>query len=265
MNDPKPTDASLLATLKALMQNPDMPVDPEWAEEMAVRYPCFIYPAVLRLQRDPDMSEEERRAIMGKVALRATDKDAFLAMTEATEAEMQHFYPAAPAVSTPSTNDAIDTFLDRYGNSSPEENALLERLIFNPPVEYAGLLEAQGEVPAAPVDEHDRMIAAFLSKNEAPDIAPEEPAEAAARTPEPETAPAEPHEEPASPSDTPKPGLFSESLARIFIKQHRYAKAYEILLNLSLNYPEKSIYFADQLRFLRKLIINQEQNQKEHI
>jgi len=49
----------------------------------------------------------------------------------------------------------------------------------------------------------------------------------------------------------------SESLAKIYIKQRRYAKAYEIISDLSLKFPEKSVYFADQLRFLQKLMINQ--------
>ncbi|MCM1037565.1 MAG: hypothetical protein NC406_09620, partial [Bacteroides sp.] len=52
--------------------------------------------------------------------------------------------------------------------------------------------------------------------------------------------------------------LLSESLARIFIKQGRYERAYEIISNLSLNYPKKSIYFADQLRYLRKLMLIQQ-------
>jgi len=51
---------------------------------------------------------------------------------------------------------------------------------------------------------------------------------------------------------------FTESLARIFLKQHRYEKALEIINSLYLNFPNKSIYFADQIRYLEKLIrINQ--------
>ncbi len=51
-------------------------------------------------------------------------------------------------------------------------------------------------------------------------------------------------------------GYFTETLARIYIKQHRYDKALEIIRQLSLNYPKKNAYFADQIRFLEKLIIN---------
>ncbi|HJA87247.1 MAG TPA: hypothetical protein H9778_00910 [Candidatus Parabacteroides intestinavium] len=49
---------------------------------------------------------------------------------------------------------------------------------------------------------------------------------------------------------------FTETLARIYVKQKRYDRALQIIRNLNLKYPEKNIYFADQIRFLEKLIIN---------
>ena len=49
---------------------------------------------------------------------------------------------------------------------------------------------------------------------------------------------------------------FTETLAHIYVKQKRYEKALQIIKNLSLKYPEKNVYFADQIRFLEKLIIN---------
>ena len=49
---------------------------------------------------------------------------------------------------------------------------------------------------------------------------------------------------------------FTETLARIYVKQKRYDRALQIIKSLSLKYPEKNIYFADQIRFLEKLIIN---------
>jgi hypothetical protein len=47
---------------------------------------------------------------------------------------------------------------------------------------------------------------------------------------------------------------FTETLARVYIGQKRYDKALEIIRVLSLKYPEKNIYFADQIRFLEKII-----------
>lgn len=49
---------------------------------------------------------------------------------------------------------------------------------------------------------------------------------------------------------------FTETLAKIYLKQKRYDQALEIFKRLSLKYPEKNVYFADQIRFLEKLIIN---------
>ena len=53
---------------------------------------------------------------------------------------------------------------------------------------------------------------------------------------------------------------FTETLAKIYIKQGRYSKALEIIQRLNLNYQKKNAYFADQIRFLEKLILNNKQN-----
>ena len=49
--------------------------------------------------------------------------------------------------------------------------------------------------------------------------------------------------------------FFSETLAKVYIKQKHYEKAIKIFEKLSLKYPEKNVYFADQIRFL-KIIVN---------
>ncbi len=56
--------------------------------------------------------------------------------------------------------------------------------------------------------------------------------------------------------DEDEESYFTETLAKIYIKQQRYSKALEIIKKLSLKYPKKNAYFADQIRFLEKLIIN---------
>ncbi len=62
--------------------------------------------------------------------------------------------------------------------------------------------------------------------------------------------------------DNDNEGYFTETLAKIYIKQGRYEKALEIIQRLNLNYPKKNAYFADQMRFLEKLIINNKKTNK---
>jgi hypothetical protein len=73
---------------------------------------------------------------------------------------------------------------------------------------------------------------------------------AATPTETPEETPAE------SQNEEEEESYFTETLAKIYIKQRRYEKALEIIKKLSLKYPKKNSYFADQIRFLEKLIIN---------
>jgi hypothetical protein len=47
---------------------------------------------------------------------------------------------------------------------------------------------------------------------------------------------------------------YTEKMAIMLIKQKRYEEALKILHVIRLNIPEKSVYFADQIRFLEKII-----------
>jgi len=70
--------------------------------------------------------------------------------------------------------------------------------------------------------------------------------------------------EAADESEIPKPealgkstlddSYFTETLARVYINQKRYDKALEIIRALCLKYPNKNVYFADQIRYLERII-----------
>ncbi len=52
--------------------------------------------------------------------------------------------------------------------------------------------------------------------------------------------------------------LFSETLAKIYIKQEHYDKAILTYEKLCLKYPEKNIYFATQIKKIKELIKNKQ-------
>ena len=72
----------------------------------------------------------------------------------------------------------------------------------------------------------------------------------------PESVSSVSQEEPEKVDDDLDESYFTETLAKIYVKQQRYDKALEIIKKLNLKYSKKNAYFADQIRFLEKLIIN---------
>lgn len=58
-------------------------------------------------------------------------------------------------------------------------------------------------------------------------------------------------------ADADSGGIFTETLARIYIKQGKYERAYQIIDRLYKQHPQKSAFYIDQLRFLEKLMLNE--------
>lgn len=194
----------------------------------ARNWPASIVAPALLLRLAPQMlTAEEAAGYRARVALGGGDPSEVVRTIDPSTEGFAGFYPPEPGLKRPTTENAIETFLQTYGHRTPQEDALLERMIFNPVPDYAEQLAREEKKSTAP---------------------------------EPSETPKAPRSVPRKVSTTPKAapgGLLSESLAKIFIKQGRFERAYEIISNINLNYPEKSRYFADQLRFLEKLIINQ--------
>lgn len=61
----------------------------------------------------------------------------------------------------------------------------------------------------------------------------------------------------ADAADADSGGVFTETLARIYIKQGKYERAYQIIDRLYKQHPQKSAFYIDQLRFLEKLMLNE--------
>lgn len=268
MNTDQEKLKSLLARLDTPGSAPLSQEETQWIEEFHSRYPFFTLPGAI--------ASGKKSPTLGEVATNPSG-EALARLHDNPEASrFDNFYSPAQVPATPSTNEAIDDFLNTYGHRSDEEDILLERLIFNPVADYSQQLAREEENSLPSLEENDadtdegrlnRFILAHRHgqpvKEPAMETASPGNLPAAATPPAKETA-KDTGKAPKAPATNPPDGLLSESLAKIYIKTRRYERAYEILNGLSLRFPEKSAYFADQLRFLQKLIINEQRLQIEN-
>lgn len=139
-------------------------------ETLTREYPFFVLPAVLALRhRSQEISEPLRQKLMNIIALNSPDPQAMFMLADVAYEDWAQFYPAASTGVT--TNDAITKFLETYGHTDPREEALLERLIFNPAPDYSTLLarEQEQDMPEAPADpadnSQDALINSFILKH----------------------------------------------------------------------------------------------------
>ncbi len=246
----------ILADIRARLADPSLPVTREWVDQAAERYPYFTLPGVLYLRQHGIEGNDE---LLARLAI-ASPSRASLAMSLGMDAErFAQFYPAEHSAATTDTDSTIDRFLDSFGSSNPREIEALSAAIFNPTPDYADILAAQEREDQAPEQQEqpasgqDRLIADFIAQSRQRGAAIEP-------TPQAHVGQAEAAEvatAPISQAAAPDEGMLSESLAKMYITRRNYAKALGILQSLNEQYPEKSIYFADQIRFLRKLVLNQ--------
>ena len=240
-------------------ENPEL--TREWLEQAEQEAPYSVLPALMFLKHNGVKGNEE---VLARLAINFPDRRA-LSMMLGEDAEMMNgFYPPEALPETPDTVTTIDRFLDNYGKTSPAEVDAISRAIFNPQPDYADVLAAQereeGGMQLDGGDSQDDLINQFIAeqmqKGElasqmpiSPHIDEQEKAEIADET----------VDNPTENDDS----MLTESLAKMYIARHKYSQALEIIKGLSLKYPEKSIYFADQIRFLAKLVLNETLNDKK--
>ena len=215
-------------------------------------YPYYQTARILMLQNlfllhDPTFDEELRRA-----SIYITDRKILFQMIEAAHYRLRNLTkekkPAEKTDHEPNrTVNLIDQFLETIPIEKPKEKR--KPTPADAAVDYvAYLLETESEMEESaeePVMKGQELIDNFINNDkgkielkEIPEYLPEI------------------DNETENDGKSEEEGYFTETLARIYIKQGKYSKALEIIKRLNLNYPKKSAYFADQIRFLEKLIIN---------
>ena len=219
-------------------------------------YPYYQTVRLLLLQNlyllhDPTFDEELRRA-----AIYITDRRVLFQMIEAIHYRHPSHQNSQSNESTQNSPNRTLSLINDFLNSIPQEGETDEEkksrrkpTPADAAVDYvAYLLETEGETlgdDAIPKMKGQSLIDDFINIDKG-------------RFTLNEDLPSQPFTEEVTENDenTPNEGVFTETLARIYIKQGKYSQALEIIQRLSLVYPKKNAYFADQIRFLKKLIIN---------
>ena len=227
---------------------------------MLALYPYYQPVRILLLQNlfllhDPTFDDELRRAAVyisdRHILFKLVEDAHYQLIPEQKKAEKQSItINAETTTEEDRTTSLIDTFLEQIPEEEDATQEIEGRRKPTPAdatVDYVAYLlesESKQNEDITPQLRGQELIDDFIY-NEGGKITLQDETEY-----EPEE---NEHNEAAENEDT---GYFTETLARIYIKQGRYSKALEIIRRLNLVYPKKNRYFADQIRFLEKLIIN---------
>lgn len=232
--------------------------------QLLVQYPFFqtariLYLKNLYLLRDPSFKDELRKG-----ALFVADLSVLFYAIEGDRFIIDRHVAAKENVSS----DASDRTLDLIDRFLADDKDFSAEKLFPLPVEavdYTSVLmekeqnaEADSVVPLRGQDLIDHFIEQ-AAREEAEGL---EPIKETALWEEESSSETKETGEVASDTETEgadeeeSEDYFTETLAKIYVKQQRYDKALEIIKKLNLKYPKKNTYFADQIRFLEKLIIN---------
>ncbi len=222
-------------------------------------HPYFQTARLLMLQNlyllhDPSFDEELRRA-----AIYITDRKVIFQMIEAAHYQLRQQHAEAQL---PADESRTVTLIDNFLNSIPEDDEETESAKpkrkptpADAAVDYvAYLLESEAQQDSnttTPQMKGQDLIDNFLEQEKGRILLTEV-------TPEPADGLDDEEQEPVEEE------FFTETLARIYIKQGRYQKALDIIGRLNQQFPHKNAYFADQMRFLEKLIINSNKNKNKN-
>ena len=236
---------------------------------LLARYPYFqtarlLYLKNLFLLHDISFGEELRKS-----ALYIVDRKALFSFIEGeryTLKELKKQIPYAETLGVDRTLTLIDAFLADFSDNESVSVGLPMGAV-DATSDYLGYLMRQPDalkeeagVEANPKMKGQEWIDSFLQKSEGEsvmalkleDTSKKEDAVSKVE----DTEEQEDMDESVSIENMEDESYFTETLAKIYVKQQRYSKALEIIKKLNLKYPKKNAYFADQIRFLEKLIIN---------
>ncbi len=228
----------------------------EKLKETATRYPYFHTAHLLLAKNRYQLNPHEfERHIHEASAFCAERKRLFYLIN--SEKYRVFFEADETVIDTDRTETLLSSFLSEFIEEDEKERTIgaTDNIIATDYLTYLEKTSSEKENKTdddiQPSLKHQSIIDDFLEKAESNEVlfTPSDSSSKSIKTTDTE-------EKPES------GGFLTETLARIYIKQKKYEQALTIIQQLSLNFPKKSSYFADQIRFLELLILN-EKNKKQ--
>ena len=226
------------------------------------RYPYFqslrlLYLKNLYILHDINFGAELRKAVLAdrRKLFHLIEGERFAVETRKKDLPLTEVLKDEPTV------DRTLALIDAFLSTAPEE--VTSQTSFDYSMDYTSYLLEETPVADEPAEAMPKLkghelIDNFIEKSESDAVVYLKPLREEERT---MTASSTETNETGRTTETnteeeEDDSCFTETLAKIYVKQQRYSKALEIIKKLSLKYPKKNAYFADQIRFLEKLIIN---------
>lgn len=218
-------------------------------QALTQEYPYFHVARILLLQalyktHAPTYDETLRRT-----AILLPQRDALFRLTEEphyTHAEERKRYNETDETDTSRTVDLIDNFLQQQAPSSTSS------LPIDAAQDYIGyLLQRESQMGQSRGD-----VLPLNGGGVVEDFLENEPGRITLTEETPNDSDADHTADSRTAEHEGSGQILTEIMAGIYIRQGKYENAVKIIRQLSLNYPKKNRYFADQIRFLEKLIIN---------
>lgn len=254
------------ATFTSLLTHPEGVSEETTAslQHLVQTYPYLQSARALYLKSLKNANSYQYNAALKQTAAHTTDRSVlFHYITSQPFLQPSAIPPAEPTAITPVNQEAEaifnpQLFVPKYplpaaSETSPEESLQLGKpLDFNPDEHHSfnewlkltSFPSVEKETypnPSTPSEEQKKekfdRIDKFIAQN--PKITPRK-GEPVATTPE-------------EPMPFEKSKLMTETLARIYVEQKKYKEAIQAYKILSLKYPEKSGFFADQMKAIKKL------------
>lgn len=242
----------------------------ESLKNMVSQYPyfqeaIFTYLKALYLNDEPDYQSELER-----LSISINDRRALFYHIFSEEYEQFFTETGRSEIKEDKTNILLNAFFESKGENSFSDNLEYELPILSlASTDYISYMESQPEKTVTdtekePSDEktanlkHQDIIDSFINKSET-DGGIRIKLEESELSDDRDLL----NEDTGNDEELEEDVFFTETLAKIYVRQKKYEKAYKIIKHLSLNYPKKNIYFADQLSFLEKLIINSKYKDKK--